>query len=98
MKGQPTPLNLSVLADYFGMLDEAPNEISPTDTAHLRRCMKVGLFSVDRAAGVLRLSPAGRAQVNAQCECPGGPNAGRYSTREHCKLHREGAPRRGRVA
>lgn len=67
-KGTPTGLNLWVLARYFASADEVPNQIEATSVPHLRRCLKAGLIEVNRAAGTLRLTDAGRAARDAEID------------------------------
>jgi hypothetical protein len=61
-KGEPTRLNLWVLAEFFKDADERPAKVAPTEYAHLKRCFKAGLCEV--VGGVIRLTEAGKAAVN----------------------------------
>jgi hypothetical protein len=63
-KGTPTSLNISTLARAAAGRREFPNQLEPTSTAGVRRCLKAGLVEVINPT-TLRLTDAGVAAINA---------------------------------
>ena len=62
-KGAPTSLNLWCLKQHFNGAAEAPSAVDATEAPHLRRCLRAGLCTVDRARGLLILTDAGAAAI-----------------------------------
>lgn len=63
-KGTPTDTNIYALRAHFAGREEADaRRIPSTRFAHLQRCLQARLCEVDRARGVLRLTPAGREAI-----------------------------------
>lgn len=52
-KGLPTALNLRVLRETFKGRPRISNNVEPTATEHLRRCLRAGLVEVDGSDLVL---------------------------------------------
>lgn len=64
-KGEPTDLNLYVLARHFEGRDVAPQRVEASSFQHLKRCLDAGLIE---AAGPneVRLTDAGRAALGRE--------------------------------
>lgn len=63
-KGTPTDLNLRVMSEHFAGKHRAPNQICPTSTSHMRRCLNAGLFTIEGAE--LVLTEAGIAEMEGR--------------------------------
>lgn len=71
-KGDPTDLNLWVLKKVFGNKTEVPNNLSPTDVPHIRRCLKAGLLQASK--GTITLTAKGKTAIKNVKMNPGKPS------------------------